>query len=75
MKINDRIAEYKKQGYAGLYYPGECACEFDCPCEMDNEDDEYSQCKPGYIIRKEQYNEEEKELWSDYDFIVGERKP
>lgn len=74
MKINDSIAEYKKQGYDGLYCPGECACQFDCPC--DKEDlEEYEDCKPGYIIRKEQYNKEEKELWSDYDFIVGERKP
>lgn len=75
MKIHEYIEKCKKEGYEGLYCPdGECACMFDLPCDLE-EYQEIDDCKPGYVIKKDQYNETEKELWSEYDFIISKRNP
>ena len=51
----------KKNGYDGLYYPGECACKIDDlqPCDSSMQD-----CEPGYY-------QPDKE---GFDFMLGKNK-
>ena len=69
------IKKLKKEGFEGFYRPGECGCRFEDNIPCDNfENDSNCDCIPGYIITKDQYDDEQKELFSDCEWIVGGNK-
>lgn len=67
MIVHDIIKEFLiKEGYDGLFYPGECACKIDdlCPCGSNCLD-----CEPGYL-----QNKDECDFPEDCEFYIGPNK-
>jgi hypothetical protein len=68
MTVKDIVRKWlEENGYEGLVGT-HCGCELAdlMPCWTEGCPD----CEPGFVVRKEDYTEEEREYWQDYDFFV-----